>query len=198
MKGFDSNWLAERQARQVSTIKQNREALARGPVKARKIVKPKDSGALPAYRIGIDPAFRMNGLGVCVIDPNGNVSFPRFKKRGMVEFVRWLYNEAPQEALVFIEDSNLQKVTFDRTTKGGSRDQINRNIGKNQCRSVDIADFCIDKWGKKCVNAVSPQQKGAKWSQPIFLGVAKQNKHELPEKYRQDDIDAYQLAVRKV
>ena len=200
MSSFDSAWLAAHQAKSKAVTEANRANLKQGPVKARKASDNKPAlgeAAEPATRIGIDPAFRKNGLGVCVVTPDGTVTFPRFKGRGMVGLVRWIQNEAPDNVLVTIEDSNLQNTSFDSSGNKNVATRKARNVGCNQAISATIVDFCIDRWGDKAVRPISPQQKGRKWTDGVFKGVAKTNNHQLPNKHRQDDIDAYQLAVRK-
>ena len=191
--GWTQADLDRHEATKAARIAGNRAALKQGPPKAR---SHSDRASQPATRIGIDPAFRKNGMGVCVIAPDGTVTFPRFKGRGMVGLVRWIQQEAPSNVLVTIEDSNLQNATFDNSGTKAKSNRLSRNVGANQAISATIVDFCVDRWGDKVVRAVSPQQKGRKWTEQVFKAVAKDNKHELPAKYRQDDIDAYQLAVR--
>jgi hypothetical protein len=196
----DVEAMEARRAHSKAVIAGNVANLKQGPVKARRASDNQPAlgeAAQPATRIGIDPAFRKNGLGVCVVHPDGNVTFPRFKGRGMVGLVRWIQTEAPENVLVTIEDSNLQNTSFDASGNKNVATRKARNVGCNQAISATIVDFCIDRWGDKAVRPISPQQKGRKWTDGVFKGIAKQNNHQLPTKYRQDDIDAYQLAVRK-
>jgi len=156
------NWTQE----DLNRIQGNRAAIKQGPPKARKGREPGTVAntarlAQPATRIGIDPAFRKNGMGVCVISPDNEVTFPRFKGRGLVAFVKWL-KTAPDNVLVTIEDSNLQNATFNNSGTKAKSNRVSRNVGCNQAASAYIVDFCIDRWGHKVVRAISAQKKGGK------------------------------------
>jgi hypothetical protein len=174
------------QARRAAMTNANRKNLAGGP---------KRKASQPATRIGIDPAFRKNGMGVCVISADGKTTFPRFKGRGLVEFVKWL-KVAPDNVLVTIEDSSLQNTSFDTSGNKAVATRKARNVGCNQAASAYVVEFCLDRWGDKVVRPISPQQKGRKWTKEAFEATVASNGHELPKKYRQDDIDAYQLAIK--
>lgn len=170
-------------------IEANRAALAKGPGEVE----------LPPYRIGIDPAFRRGGIGVCVIAPDGTVTFPRFgvkaHGRGVWELGDWIRFDAPANAVVFIEDSNLQNATFDRTGNHNVQARKSRNAGCNQAVSALIVERARARWGE-AVHAVSPYDKGAKRTKELTRAIAQSAGHELPAKFRQDDADAYQLAGR--
>jgi hypothetical protein len=109
--------------------------------------------------IGIDPAFRAQGK--------------MFKS--FLDFLRWLTTpgEAPERAIVGIENSNLQNVTFDMKGTKGMVAKISRNVGANQAASQYTVDACKWHYGDKYVFEVSPKQKGAKWTQAMFRAVAK-------------------------
>lgn len=144
-------------------------------------------------RIGIDPAFRRNGFGLCIIDETSDVRFLRL--RSFQDFVFWLMTDAPAENVrCVIENSNLQDVTFRRG--GRITHAQSRDAGKNMAISQCVFDLCVWKWGMSCVCGLSPREKGAKWPLPFAQGVARAMALKLPAKMRQDDIDAFQLAVR--
>jgi len=143
--------------------------------------------------IGIDPAFRKNGFGICVIDETQEVGFKKVKT--FLDFLFWLMTDAPAENVrCVVENSNLQDVTFrrgGRITHGQSRD-----AGKNMAISQCVYDACVYKWGKAAVRGISPREKGAKWALPYALAIARSMGLKLPGKMSQDDLDAFKLAVR--
>ena len=143
-------------------------------------------------RIGIDPAFRKNGFGICVIDETDDVRFVKVKS--YLAFTMWLMTDAPPENVrCCIENSNLQDVTFrrgGRITHAQSRD-AGKNMGISQC----VVDLCEWKWGKGPVRAVSPREKGAKWPLAYAQAIARSIGLKLPGKMSQDDLDAFQLAA---
>jgi hypothetical protein len=109
--------------------------------------------------------------------------------------VKWL-KVAPDNVLVTIEDSSLQNTSFDTSGNKAVATRKARNVGCNQAASSYVVEFCLDRWGDKVVRPISPQQKGRKWTKEAFEATVASNGHELPKKYRQDDIDAYQLAIK--
>lgn len=144
-------------------------------------------------RIGIDPAFRKNGFGLCIIDETSDVRFLRLSS--FQDFVFWLMTDAPAGGVrCVVENSNLQDVTFRRG--GRITHSQSRDAGKNMAISQCVYDLCVWKWGMPCVCGLSPREKGAKWSLPFAQGVARSMGLKLPAKMRQDNIDAFQLAVR--
>lgn len=56
-------------------------------------------------------------------------------------------------------------------------------------------DACVARYGAKKVRGVSPRQKGAKWSKPYAAAVAKGMGLEGAKFKKQDDVDAFQLAL---
>lgn len=189
MKGWDEsavNYAKQRKESNNEATKANRAAVANHLRKA-----------VPSVKIGIDPSFRKGGLGVCVIDETGEAHFKKFKGRGLVDFVKWMYWEAPEKATVTIENSNLQNKTFDMRGTKAAVARKSRNVGCNQATSEYFVDFCIDKYGKENVNSISPRTKGKKWTKAFFGLMVKSNKHKLTGYTgTQDQIDAYQLATR--
>lgn len=140
-------------------IEANRANLAKGPKKARK-------GGGP-WVIGVDPAIRNNGLGVCVIKPEGVVEFPKFKGRGIVAFTNWIYT-VPKGSRAVIENSNLQNATFDNSGNSSVRARKSRNVGMNQGISVVLVEFLEDALGEWNVKQISPLKKGSKWNAERF------------------------------
>jgi hypothetical protein len=144
-------------------------------------------------RIGIDPAFRKNGFGICIIDEAGEVGFK--KVRSFLDFLFWLMTDAPVEnVLCVVENSNLQDVTFRRG--GRITHAQSRDAGKNMAISQCVYEACVWKWGEKAVRGLSPREKGAKWSLPYAQAIGRGMGLKLPGKVSQDDLDAFQLAVR--
>jgi hypothetical protein len=146
--------------------------------------------------IGIDPAFRKAGFAICIIDTEGEAQGKMFKS--FLDFLRWLttLGEAPENAIVGIENSNLQNITFDMKGTKGMVAKISRNVGANQAASQYTVDLCKHHYGEKSVIEISPKQKGAKWSQAVFRAVAKSEGHKVVGKFNQDQRDAYQIALQ--
>jgi len=148
-------------------------------------------------QIGIDPAFRKNGFAICIIDEDKDVRCIRFKT--FLDFLSWLWveGEAPEKAICVVENSNLQKKTFDMTGSRAVVARKSRNVGKNQAISQAAYDAVKLKYGD-LAHEVSPRQKGGKWTQQTFLRVLKSEGHNFLLTKRgisQDEIDAYQLAL---
>ena len=148
--------------------------------------------------IGIDPAFRRFGFGVCIIDLSDNTC--RFLRlRDFLAFVSWFNYERPAAAVYCVENSNLTDATFNRyqATKQ-SRAQlakISRNVGKNQAISQATAD--IIKISGEPLLDLSPADKGAKWSEKIAGAVAASKGLFVPAGALadEDNRDALKLAV---
>lgn len=148
----------------------------------------------PIY-IGIDPAFRKSGFGMCVIDEANTVSFRTF--RSFLDFLHWIFSEdAPEKAVVCVENSNLDKImyAYHRNKTGQAMATAARNVGANQAASQYTADACRWKWPETTFD-ISPRQKGSKWTKEQFYAVARQEGHEVG-KCSQDEMDAYKLALR--
>jgi hypothetical protein len=145
--------------------------------------------------IGIDPSFRKAGFAICIIDEHCEVQATMFKS--FLEFLRWLTTpgEAPKDAIVGIENSNLQNVTFDMKGTKGVVAKKSRNVGANQAASQYTVDLCRWHYGPENVFEISPKQKGEKWPQAYFRSVAKSNKHNIIGRFNQDQRDAYQIAL---
>ncbi|MBK8706491.1 MAG: hypothetical protein IPN33_24960, partial [Saprospiraceae bacterium] len=71
--------------------------------------------------IGIDPAFRKDGFCVVVIDENRTAAAKIFKS--FLDFLKWL-PEAPDNAIVTIENSNEEKALFAYLQKGSAQKRI--------------------------------------------------------------------------
>lgn len=183
----DLEALANRRKNKDDELKaKNREALRRGPLRSNSVSN--------ACRIGIDPAFRKGGFCVCVIDEDSTARFTTFS--GLVAFVKWLYWEAPDQAIVTVENSNLQNKTFDMSGSKAEVARKSRNVGCNQAISQEVVNFCIDKYGEENVNNISPKEKGAKLTDVQFKSIATMKRHKLA-RYTgsQDQRDAYKLAI---
>ena len=144
--------------------------------------------------VGIDPAFRKSGFGMCIIDETNEASFKIFKS--FLDFLNWIW-EAPKKAFYCVENSNLQNKTFIQT---GSRKELakrSRDVGKNQAISQCTVDILIRMFGEQMVFGISPKQKGKKLPTNVIKGIAKQEKIELVN-YRgtQDENDSFMLALK--
>ncbi len=150
----------------------------------------------PQIIFGIDPAFRKDGFAMASLDLiNKDIDFRIFKD-GFLGFSSWFLNEVPQDmdVLFSVENSNLQKKTFDMR---GNREVIaskSRSVGKNQAISQCVVDLCLSKYK---VLDLSPRQKGRKWSALTFERQLKQNKISRLDNtsLKQDEIDGGQLAI---
>ena len=102
--------------------------------------------------IGIDPAFRKNGFGMCILDfSDKTANFYIFKS--FFEFLSWLTNERPKTAFYCIENSNLQKKCWQKNAM---------SVGKNQAASQYTVDACKYFCGDKFIREISPLEKGGK------------------------------------
>lgn len=162
----------------------------------------------PTVWIGVDPAFRPGGFWICIIDTqDATADFRQFKS--VLHFDRWLRSdEAPETAVVSIENSNLQKSTFGML-RNGKRESSpgesgahlaarSRNVGTNQAASQLAVDAARDRYGAGYVVEISPKQKGKKvWSEKDFAWIVQADKVRLMcqvGKAKQDMRDAYMLA----
>lgn len=146
--------------------------------------------------IGLDPAFRKDGFGCCVIDRNKEVAFPVF--RTFLDFIFWATDKEThrEQAIVCIENSNLQEVTFNMSGSKSVIARKSRNVGKNQAVSQCCVDLCRWAFGQEYVFEVSPREKGKKWTHKQVVQVMKQEKHTcLKKRTNEDERDAYKLAT---
>jgi hypothetical protein len=152
----------------------------------------------PTTFLGVDPAFRKNGFGVCAIDTTDRTArFLRF--RDAIQFYDWIRSEdAPDPAttVVCIENSNLQDRTFARHQGGTIAMQLSRSrdVGKNQA----VSELCVvaAKAVYSRVVQLSPQRKGLAWDRKKFALYVASDGVSLPGGYEPtlDEIVAYQLA----
>lgn len=139
--------------------------------------------------IGIDPAFRNDGFAVCVIDEANEVAFKVFR-RGIIDFIGWLFHDAPIGAVWAVENSNLQSVLFNRlATKKEAM-----SVGKNQACSVYTCELIRQHDKKATVFEVSPKDKGKKLTQPQYVQYAQQHGFKPISGTNQDQRDAFKLA----
>lgn len=141
--------------------------------------------------IGIDPAMRLNGLAVCVIDDK-KVYFGRYRNLAtwIMDSLTWQTDSA-----ICVEDSSLQNMTFQRNANVRATTKISRNVGMNQAASKIIIDL-LELNGHK-VKGISPHYKGSKWTIDYCMSVIKAMKLEVHgnKKLSQDEIDAFQIAL---
>ena len=141
--------------------------------------------------IGIDPAMRLNGLAVCVIDDK-KVYFGRYRN-----LATWIMDSLTwqNDCAICVEDSSLQNITFRKHANVKASNKISRNVGMNQGASRTIIDL-LELNGHK-VKGISPQHKGSKWTIDYCMSVIKAMKLEVHgnKKLSQDEIDAFQIAL---
>lgn len=142
--------------------------------------------------IGIDPAFRKDGFCMAMLDSETNeIEYKQFKN-GFIDFYQWFLNESPEEAVVAIENSNLQNTTFD--TKGNKVvvARKSRDAGKNQAISQITVDICKTKY---TVIDVSPKRKGRKWNDVAYNNVMRSEGITVPRTSNQDKRDSAKLVL---
>lgn len=139
--------------------------------------------------IGIDPAFRKNGIGFCLLDGN-TVTFYRYSIAELIEAIMKTDGEG---YVVAIENSNAQNASFDMRGNTAVVARKARNVGANQATS-EI--FCqLYDYQKAHVIEISPKDKGGKWlDDDIIKTIAKIEKWKLSKsKLSQDDRDAFKI-----
>ena len=144
--------------------------------------------------IGIDPAFRESGFGVCILTEN-EATFP--KVRSFIDFFRFASEMPLDTQTVFVvENSNMQNATF-ASYKANARQlqRISRNVGANQAVSQMTVDY-LRHLGHLVIE-VSPLAKGSKLNQKAIAYIAKAEGIEIPAKLSQDDRDAFKLAIQQ-
>lgn len=148
--------------------------------------------------IGLDPAFRKNGFGYCVLEMEGkkvvNVSFDTFPD--FMAFFQWVMS-FDSEAIFGVENSNLQNSTFGRYHSGAKGlNKISRNVGANQAVSQITVDILKWRFEGKNVIEFSPKEKGSKWSlyeaQSALVGL---NVANSKVKMTQDQRDALKISI---
>lgn len=150
--------------------------------------------------IGIDPAFRANGFGVCEMNIE-DITICTFKPfKSFLDVIDYLKEVAGNggEVYTVVENSNLQNTTFDMKGSKAEIARKSRNVGCNQAISQITQDICKKLFGEKAFE-FSPNQKGAKWDNKMFMVVVETQKHILVN-YKgnineQDKRDSYKLAL---
>ena len=149
------------------------------------------------HYIGIDPSFRKGGFAVCVIDEESEACFTIFQG-GLLQFIGWVLNDAPDEAVVAVENSNLQNITFNMNGTKAEIAKRSRNVGTNQAASEYTYQICKYRYGKNA-HEISPKDKGAKRTHDTIKMLAKSLGHTLTNykglEGEQDKRDAYSLAI---
>jgi hypothetical protein len=149
--------------------------------------------------IGVDPAIRLNGMAACFIKPNKEVEFKKYKR--FVDFLEdsFHWHKDYENAVVLVEDSSLQNVTFNSSINRAILSRISRKVGMNQAASR-IAYEWIKENGCEAYN-ISPLQKGSKWTKISFMKVFQNEGYKFeadfkPAKISQDEIDCFTLALQ--
>ena len=148
--------------------------------------------------IGLDPAFRKNGFGCCVLEIECkkavNVSFDTFPD--FMAFFQWVMS-FEGKVIFGVENSNLQNSTFGRYYSGvKGLNKISRNVGANQAISQITVDILKWRFKDKNVLEFSPKEKGSKWSlyeaQSALVGLKVANSKV---KMTQDQRDALKISI---
>lgn len=149
---------------------------------------------IPSVKIGVDPAFRAGGFIVCILDTSERTAHFRVF-RDVLAFDRWLQSpDAPEAALVTIENSNATNTNFDQNGSRGAVARKGRNVGTNQAVSQLAVQSATDRYGS--CRSVSPKQKGKKWSKREFEAVLIADGVSVyGQSGSQDARDAYKLAT---
>jgi hypothetical protein len=149
--------------------------------------------------IGVDPAIRLNGMAACFIKPDKEVEFKKYNR--FVDFLEdsFYWNKCYENAVVLVEDSSLQNVTFNSSINRAILSRISRKVGMNQAASR-IAYEWIKENGCEAYN-ISPLQKGSKWTKISFMKVFQNEGYKFepnfkPAKISQDEIDCFTLALQ--
>lgn len=146
--------------------------------------------------IGIDPAFRLNGFGICIIDHTKEISYKTF--RSVADYLFFILRlDADNVVVSCIENSNLQPEMFKyKTEKPKTKaEQINQaqNVGKNQATSQIVYDF-TKRLYPNTTYQVSPKGKGAKPT-PLQARQLAKGFTQLVVPSNQDEADALKLAI---
>ena len=150
--------------------------------------------------VGIDPAFRESGMGICVLSENESGLVAEFhRSKTTLSAIRFLDSFCTlsmyEKTYFAVENSNLQSTTFAKYVAGNNSAQlmrISRNVGANQAVSQLIVDLLNERIMD--VVEVNPQRKGKKWTKEQAEQVAKKYGISLP-RTSQDDRDAFKLAI---
>jgi hypothetical protein len=149
--------------------------------------------------IGVDPAIRLNGMAACFINPDKEVEFKKYKR--FVDFLEdsFHWHKDYENAVVMVEDSSLQNVTFNSSINRAILSRISRKVGMNQAASR-IAYEWIKENGCEAYN-ISPLQKGSKWTKISFMKVFENEGYKFEPNFKsakisQDEIDCFTLALQ--
>lgn len=116
--------------------------------------------------------------------------------RDVLIFDRFLHGaDAPERAILCVENSNLQNVNFDMTGDRPELAKKGRNVGTNQAVSELAVRSAVDRYGAFCVMNISPREKGKKYAEPVFFAALRADRMKTyGYTGSQDQRDAYQLA----
>jgi hypothetical protein len=148
--------------------------------------------------IGVDPAIRLNGMAACFIKPDKVVEFKKYKR--FVDFIKdVMFWRLHLNAVVLVEDSSLQNLTFQNSINRAILSKMSRNVGMNQAASR-IAYEWIKENGCEAYN-ISPLQKGSKWTKISFMKVFQNEGYKFEPNFKtakisQDEIDCFTLALQ--
>ena len=148
------------------------------------------------YYVGIDPAFRINGFAMAIIDSKTKtVVYSQFKA-GFIDFSKWAIQNQQMfdKTLICVENSNLMNRTFDMRGSKLVIARKSRDVGKNQAISQNVVDLC-QSLGFSVIE-MSPKGKGNKWNHSTLEQVLNDEglKPEV-NKTNQDKRDACKLAL---
>lgn len=145
--------------------------------------------------IGVDPAFRAGGFVAVIIDMTDRTASVKVFE-SLLHWHDWLRGpDAPAQAYVCVENSNLQNKTFDMSGGKPEVARVSRNAGANQAVSQLAFESAKKRYGNT-VYEVSPRQKGRKITDARqFAAIAQHAGITLPkQKLSQDARDAFMLA----
>lgn len=159
--------------------------------------------------IGIDPAFRKDGMAMCIISfsptqQSWQMEFFKFKSvlDACKHFMFSGRDASPDEKIAYrnlvfcVENSNLQNCTFDKSGNEGEKARKSRNVGANQAISQLICDILREFRPGATLLEVSPLQKREKLTSAEFKASAKAHGIIYSGKTTsQDKRDAYKLAL---
>jgi hypothetical protein len=138
-------------------------------------------------------------MAACFILPDKVVEFKKYKR--FVDFLEdsFHWHKDYVNAVVLVEDSSLQNVTFNSSINRAILSRMSRNVGMNQAASR-IAYEWIKENGCEAYN-ISPEQKGKKWGKEIFMKVFKTEGYKFETDFKsakisQDEIDCFTLALQ--
>lgn len=145
--------------------------------------------------VGVDPALRKKGFAICILDTESKIAEFQIIE-SFVEFIVFV-ETSHQDTIFAVENSNLQKVSFDMKGNKGVLARKSRNVGMNQAISQIACDYIKVK-GFNLVE-ISPRRKGEKWTHIQTILFMNNHQHKFIN-YKglvteQDKRDAYKLAL---